>query len=193
MKKIRVVLIISLLSMYIFSCTSEKERKIKKINENAIKILKSSLLEAMTFNINEDDIIKEFHKIPSDSAELKMKFANNFKERIDKLQLKRYDQMKLAEDSIIKVKTIEVHKWNKSKAGRIFFSHNDWTKSECDRLANKEIWIGMSLDMLKYLRGKPDAVNKSNYGRGIRYQWCWHNLTPSYFYGGEDLIITSYN
>lgn len=47
--------------------------------------------------------------------------------------------------------------------------------------------------MVVYLRGKPNTINPSNYGKGINYQFCYHNYKPSCFYSKEDQIITSYN
>ncbi len=89
---------------------------------------------------------------------------------------------------------IEQKKWEQSKAGKICKEHSDWTKEDCDRLADNRVWIGMSYDMLIYLRGKPNAANPSNYGHGTRWQWCWYNRTPSCFYDdNDDGIVESYN
>ena len=91
------------------------------------------------------------------------------------------------EDSLANIK------WGKSKAGKIQKKHPDWTKDECEGVADHKIWIGMSLDMLKSERGNPTTVNISNYGNGNSYQWCWDGYTPSCFYGTENQIITSFN
>ena len=50
----------------------------------------------------------------------------------------------------------------------------------------------MTYEMLVYERGKPNAINPSNYGHGVQYQYFWENYTPSMFYSGEDQIITAY-
>jgi hypothetical protein len=71
--------------------------------------------------------------------------------------------------------------------------HPTWTKEDCLKLSKNKIWIGMTLDMLKYLRGKPNNANPSDYGKGVKWQWCWNNYTPSCFYGNSDGIVTSYN
>ncbi len=105
------------------------------------------------------------------------------KDRIDKIR----------KDSIDKAVIIAKKKWDNSKAGKIQKRHPDWTEEECENIAKNKIWIGMSLDMLKYERGNPNTANPSNYGNGVNWQWCWDNYTPSCFYGGEDGIITSYN
>ena len=100
-----------------------------------------------------------------------------------------------AQDSIFKAHDslyFEKFKTNK-KAYAIYLKHPDWGTSACEKLAQRLIWIGMSLDMVKYLRGLPDHVNVSNYGNGKEYQWCWTGYTPSCFYGKADCIITAYN
>jgi hypothetical protein len=93
-------------------------------------------------------------------------------------------------DSIYEAQQIA---FSKTKAGKIYKNHPEWSKEDCEKLANRRVWVGMEYDMLLYLRGKPNKVNTSNYGAGNEYQCCWDNYDISYFYMGEDHIITSYN
>jgi hypothetical protein len=84
--------------------------------------------------------------------------------------------------------------WKASPAGQICATHPTWGKTDCDKIAARKVWIGMSYDMLIYLRGKPDNTNVSNYGSGNQYQYCWNNHTPSCFYDdNNDGILDSYN
>lgn len=84
--------------------------------------------------------------------------------------------------------------WQKTPAGKLCAKHPDWQRKDCDRLINKDIWVGMSLSMLTYYYGAPDSDNVSNYGRGDRHQYCWDRYTPSCFYDNNgDGIIDSYN
>lgn len=83
--------------------------------------------------------------------------------------------------------------WEASEAGQICAQYSEWTKEECRRVADQKIWIGMQYEMLEYMFGQPDSTNKSNYGYGVEYQWCWHDKEPSCFYGGETGVIDSYN
>jgi hypothetical protein len=83
--------------------------------------------------------------------------------------------------------------YSNSRAGKLCAKHPYWTSDDCERLADHKIWIGMTLEMLKVNRGRPDHANPSNYGNGTSWQWCWDDYTPSCFYGGDDGIITSYN
>lgn len=84
-------------------------------------------------------------------------------------------------------------KWYKTKAGKIQKKHPEWTKDECEAIADGKIWIGMTYEMLVYRRGKPNSVNTSNYGKGNEYQACWDDFNPSCYYFGEDHVIKSYN
>lgn len=84
--------------------------------------------------------------------------------------------------------------FNSSPAGQICLKHPSWTKEDCEKLANKKIWIGMTYEMLIYIVGKPDHKNTSNYGEGNQYQYCWDDLNPSCFYDNNgDGIIDAYN
>ncbi len=88
----------------------------------------------------------------------------------------------------------ELEAYYRTPAGKIYKAHPDWSKSDCEDLANNKIWVGMEYDMVTYLRGLPRSVNTSNYGSGNKYQACWDfNYNPYCFYFGEDGIIDSYN
>jgi hypothetical protein len=95
--------------------------------------------------------------------------------------------------SIAKAEALAQKEWDRSKAGKIQKKHPDWSNDDCVRVANKKIWIGMTLDMAKCERGNPNSANPSNYGNGTQWQWGWEDYTPSYLYGGDDQIITAYN
>ncbi|WP_310378220.1 zinc-ribbon domain-containing protein [Flavobacterium sp.] len=100
---------------------------------------------------------------------------------------------KKLQDSLNKIAEIEEANFKKTKAGKIQKKHPEWSREDCERIANKKIWIGMNYDMLLYLRGKPNDVNTSDYGNGPEYQCCWDDYDPSCFYMKSDDIITSYN
>lgn len=101
-------------------------------------------------------------------------------------------RQKAAAEAAAKTKADQA-KYENSKAGKLCKAHPEWTKDDCQNLADGKIWIGMSYDMVVAMRGKPNNANPSNYGSGTTWQWCWYNYTPSCFYGGSDGIITSYN
>jgi RNA polymerase subunit RPABC4/transcription elongation factor Spt4 len=105
-------------------------------------------------------------------------------------ELKEDSIKRKIDDSIFKA---EEEIFLNSKAGRIYKKHPEWTRDDCERLANKSIWIGMTYEMIVYLRGKPNKINTSNYGDGNDYQAVWNDYNPSYFYFKDDHIIYSYN
>lgn len=96
-------------------------------------------------------------------------------------------------DSINKQEKLEDERFMKSKAGKIYKKHPEWSKEDCINVSENRIWIGMHYDMLVYERGRPDDVNTSNYGDGPSYQACWHDYQASCFYFDKSQIITSYN
>lgn len=64
---------------------------------------------------------------------------------------------------------------------------------DAEDLADRQVWIGMTYEMLIYERGRPDNINISNYGGGDGYQACWMDCRPMCFYFKEDHIIYAYN
>ena len=108
----------------------------------------------------------------------KIVFPERSKE--DVIRVKKYS------DSIAKVEAIEKlkedAKYGKTKAGKIYRKHPDWSKEDCERIAKNMIWIGMNYDMLVCERGKPNSIHTSNYGSGNEYQCCWEDYQTSCFY-----------
>ncbi len=188
--KIRFLLIFSF--VIFVSCNSEKENKGEEINKKSKKIFTTAIAD-LTWNgqhVNVDSITKVYTKIASDSAELGLEYAIKISDSVKII----VDHYKAIKDSLEKMEQDGItKKWNNSKAGKIQKKHPEWSNEDCERIASREIWIGMTLDMLKYERGNPNSANPSNYGSGREWQWCWDNYTPSCFYGNDDLIIKSYN
>ncbi|MDP1815198.1 MAG: hypothetical protein Q8K92_12180 [Leadbetterella sp.] len=136
---------------------------------------------------------------PEEKAELERKRAEA-KIESDRKRAEAEAKKQAAIDAENKAKEEQANKdlatqkaWEKTKAGQICLKHPEWEKADCGKLADKKYWIGMSYDMLVYLRGKPNSANPSNYGSGVQWQWCWYDYTPSCFYGDEDGIVDSYN
>jgi hypothetical protein len=114
---------------------------------------------------------------------------------INKIEIEKRRQEELIEiEKRRQEELLEESKFLKTKAGRLYKKHPEWSKQDCIDLANNKIWIGMTLSMLKYQRGLPDHANPSNYGSGTSWQWCWYDYTPSCFYDKDnDGLIDSYN
>jgi hypothetical protein len=183
------------LTIVLFSCHSDgvsDEERIKLIaQESKSKFEKAlSVFEKYQTEINIDSITNEYIKISSKNVEVGYDYAENLY-NISKTILDSIDQIEKAE--LAKLRMEELKEWYKTKAGKIQKKHPNWTREECKNIVDRKIWIGMSLDMLKYERGNPNSANPSNYGNGVNWQWCWDDYSPSCFYGGEDGIITSYN
>jgi len=119
---------------------------------------------------------------------------NNIENNIDTAYVK-IDTTAMPENADIKNQwLLENAAFMKTKAGRIYKKHPEWSREDCERLANNNIWIGMDIDMLKYKRGLPNSANPSNYGGVTQWQWCWSDFTPSCFYDNDgDGRIDSYN
>jgi len=97
------------------------------------------------------------------------------------------------QDSINLITQKENAKWLKTKAGKLQTKHPTWSRSDCEGVAHKNLWIGMHIDMVYEIYGLPDDINTSNYGRGNEYQFCWHDWDPGFFYTKSDYIVRSYN
>lgn len=69
-----------------------------------------------------------------------------------------------------------------------------WDGYTIKHVIDGDIWIGMPITGVIYQRGNPNSINVSNYGGGIRKQYCWHNYYPGYFYDdNDDGLVDAYN
>jgi len=83
--------------------------------------------------------------------------------------------------------------FDKTPAGKVQKKHPEWSRVDCQKIADKEAWIGMSIDMAIYMYGRNFTRNVSNYGHGNEYQYCWLYRQTSCFYCKEDGIVYSFN
>jgi hypothetical protein len=67
----------------------------------------------------------------------------------------------------------------------------DCSDEQWQKVKNHQIFIGMTLEMLKYEKGSLPNPHISNYGNGNEYRYCYDDGTC--FYCKSDGIITSYN
>jgi len=150
-------------------------------NENKTSIIINRIL-------TEEEIAEKEAKRQASIEDRRKAEAEKETERQAAIEAKRKAREKKEAEELA-----EQRAWEQSKAGQICTAHPEWIKSECERIANNKIWIGMTIDMLKYRRGLPDSANPSDYGFGVSWQWCWWDHTPSCFYGGNNGIIDSFN
>jgi len=202
MKKLSILPYIFILS--IISCKSEIEKQNDLLKTKSDSLFSKSIaIISERFSWMNVDSIKTKYATINEPKE-KLDFAKELEiytknkvvqvDRILEVSKINDDKLRAIEEAQNKIEEINAEKeWKKSKAGRIQKKHPNWSKEDCVNLANNKVWIGMSIDMLKSMRGQPDNANPSNYGHGTQWQWCWNDLTPSCFYGKDDGIITSYN
>ena len=198
------LLFIIVLSFFLTFCKNKtkREERIETINAEGDSIFINALVD-LHF-LNEDSIVKlnedslsDIHSKLRDSAELGLEYAKSLRSFVKSIK-DRQQAIKDSSNKVLKAKfdkasEVDRQKYYNTKAGRINKKHPEWSDAACERVANNEIWIGMSIDMLRYERGNPNSANPSNYGNGVSWQWCWDDYTPSCFYSKGDGIIASYN
>ena len=93
------------------------------------------------------------------------------------------------------IKEKELAKYHKTPAGRINKKHPKWSKEDCERIVKGRFWIGMEYDMLIMVMGKPDRINKSNYGDGREWQLIYEGYDIDCFYFSDKggWILEAYN
>lgn len=193
----KILLFISVI--FFISCNSKVEDSINKKSTLLFDKGKSNIKKS-NYIINIDSFQLVFDEYKNTDSKKAFEFANRFHLYSSKLLKKREktDSVinKIRKDSYeyIKSKEAKDHKiWLKTKAGKIYSKHPEWSKEDCESLSKNKVWIGMTYEMLLYSRGKPNRVNTSNYGNGNQYQCCWDKYNPSCFYMKSDNIIYSYN
>jgi hypothetical protein len=76
----------------------------------------------------------------------------------------------------------------------IEFCLQHWSKEDCDNIANKKIWIGMTSLQLTYSWGLPKSINNTTTAFGISTQWVYGGSQYVYLEGKSqtDLKVTSW-
>ena len=169
------------------------------VNNEKVNVDKKGYFEGESYIKNENNIINvKAHNPKGGKTEIiKLSIQRIFTEEelAEKEKIKKENKEKLAKEKAKREaeERQKEQKWLNSKAGQICTQHPEWIKEECIKLADRKYWIGMTYDMLVYLRGKPNVANPSNYGYGVNWQWCWTYYTPSCFYGDSFGYVESYN
>lgn len=167
---------------------SERQKIIKSVNLQSNNLLDSALNLNPKRNIyvgirslDTTGITTKYLKIRKDSAELGLIYVQKLMFEIK--------QLKHIEDSIH-----NTYSYEEELQAYVFKMSPYWSEEDCRKLKDGEYWIGMTLDMVVYKRQcRPSGNNISDYGNGKQYQWYFKYGSPSYFYGGDDWIITAYN
>ncbi len=212
--KIHLTIISILVISISYICFSKKEEykseqrlvdADKTYQREVSKLLPHGLQSQLNFAmINVDSIRSFYNSIPSDSVNLKTSTANTiadfvkevlvskkqFNDSIQKIEENKFLKKKAQEE---KEQKIALAKWYNTKAGRIQKRHPSWSDEVCQDIADRKIWLLMSIDMVVEERGLPNHKNISNYGYGNEYQYCWDDYNISCFYCKSDQIVYSYN
>lgn len=148
--------------------------------------------EEVAVKADESGVFRITLKLEEQENNFTIDVANQYKNDSIDLIVRR-EETKEEQDLRLKIEQNDLE-WAESKAGQICSRHTDWEKYDCTKVANGNIWIGMSYEMLVEQRGKPTTASPSNYGYGTEWQWCWSGWTPFCFYDeDDDGIIDSYN
>ena len=191
--------IIIIFVIFLFSCQSKEEKRKLEVSDKAYNIFYDELLELKEKDktINFDSLSNIYKQLNAKNVDTALSYAYEFKKyaklRMAKIEAVNDSLNKIRQEKLDIEEAIAKKNWDNSKAGKIQKKHPNWSEEDCSNLAEGRYWIGMSYEMLIYLRGRPNHVNPSNYGDGVNYQWCWDDHSPSCFYGGSNGIITSYN
>jgi hypothetical protein len=96
-------------------------------------------------------------------------------------------------DEIAFVESEEGIKYLKTKAGKIWNKNRDWSKIDCERLANNLVWSGMGFDMAIYLFGLPDKTERRDESYGIVNEYTWYDLNPVGNFHSNGETLTEYH
>jgi len=75
------------------------------------------------------------------------------------------------------------------------FCLKQWSKEDCQNIANKNIWIGMTSLQLVYSWGMPKNINDTTTAFGIHSQWVYGTFKLYVYLEGKDknnLKVTSW-
>jgi hypothetical protein len=63
--------------------------------------------------------------------------------------------------------------------------HPTWKIRDCERVAKKEMWVGMTGEMLLESRGAPVRTRKLTTAAGVNQDWFYEKRSGSAFRDGE--------
>lgn len=180
------------LAMLLLSCKPDADTKSEADFRKSI-----SYLDSIVWPISTDSLVRIYDSIgDKEKIEFSKKVVGIYKnakaeqDYADKRIKEREKELEpIREQQAAK----EEAEWKRSKAGKLQSKHPDWTREECQSVVDKMVWIGMKIEMVVAERGNHFRRHSSNYGSGIRYQYCWSNYESSCFYCNEDGVVTSYN
>ncbi len=109
----------------------------------------SALADIKIYNekMNIDSLTNEYNKISSGSHELGLELAKKLRDGVN--AIKEFNKTKLDSiDKAIQAKNVRKDniaqkQWENSNPGKIQNKHPNWTREDCERIADRRIWLGM--------------------------------------------------
>jgi hypothetical protein len=184
--KRKVFLLLAIVLISIFACISFKgnseDSNNERFNNATTTIVKTH------YAVNMDSILHVYKAM--ESKEDVSFFLNGLENYAEKL-----NQKFLVEENHKKALVFEKNNaaFMKTKAGSIKKLHPEWSKEDCQKLADNYIWKGMHIDMVKYTRGNPDDVNVYSKGFSNEYEYVWKKEGVSHFYVRKDGVVADYD
>jgi hypothetical protein len=185
MKK-KVFLLVLIVLISIFGSFAFKVNS-KSINNARFNRATTSIV-ATQYKVNMDSLLRSYKAI--ENKEEVDFFLNSLENYADKL-----NQKYLIEENHKKAFLFEKNNvvFMKTKAGSIKKMHPEWSKEDCQKLADNYLWKGMHIEMVKYTRGNPDDVNVYRNGLSNEYEYVWKKEGISRFYTKKDGIVADYD
>jgi hypothetical protein len=184
--KRKAFLLVAIVLISIFTCIyfngNSEDRNNERFNNATTTIVKTH------YTVNMDSILHVYKAM--ESKEDVSFFLNGLENYAEKL-----NQKFLAEKNHKKALVFEKYNaaFMKTKAGSIKKLHPEWSKQDCQKLADNYLWKGMHIEMVKYNRGNPDDVNVYRNGLTSEYEYVWKNEGISRFYTKKDGIVANYD
>jgi hypothetical protein len=185
MKK-KVILLVVLGLIVIFGCISFI---VNAENSDNMRFNRATTTIVSTHSkVDLDSILRAYKKLENKS-QISF-FLNGLENYADQLNEKH-----LAEVNHAKALLFEKNNWAfmKTKAGAIKKLHPEWSKEDCQKLADNYLWKGMHIEMVKYARGNPDDVNVHRNVFSNEYEYVWKKEGVSRFHTKKDGIVSDFD
>jgi hypothetical protein len=183
-KNVPILLIVVGLIVSVYLSSKENAESINNLRFNNV----TTSIVKTKYSVNLDSILYIYKGIDNKDE------ASVFLDKLEKYANALNQKYQISEN---RKKALAFEKRNsqfmKSKAGSIKKLHPEWSKEDCEKLANNFIWKGMHIDMVKFSKGNPDDVNISNQGFSSEYEYIWKDEGVSHFYTGEESLVVDYD
>jgi hypothetical protein len=185
MKK-RVVLLVVIGIIAIFGCVSlianTENRDNIRFNNATTTIVNTH------YKVNIDSILRTYKSL-EDKSQISF-FLNGLENYADQLNQKHLAELNRAKAILFEKNNVA---FMKTKAGAIKKMHPEWSKEDCQKLADNYLWKGMHIEMVKYVRGNPDDVNVYRDGFSNEYEYVWRKEGVSRFHTKKDGIVSDFD